>query len=285
MPASRPAALRSSRARRAPPWAWPGDADGRQTRLRAPLAQPGHQFSPARRIRGKASPSLPAWPGPVLSRDMATPARGGGGGTSPLRPRRRRARSSAASKTTASSGARSQIKVTTQSAADVCPLHGAAVAIDGQSCHPSRFHEPSDHKLPGLGAGPGGTVGHVVTAFVLIDAEPSRVGQLAQEVAAVEGWRRRTRWPVTPISSPWSGCGRWKSWLRWSPAAAQPGRRHRYPYPGGVPSYSRKDLETIWELGALGGRPLEARDRYFPEAPVRLAATVARTIALVGRSA
>jgi DNA-binding Lrp family transcriptional regulator len=92
----------------------------------------------------------------------------------------------------------------------------------------------------------------VVTAFVLIDAEPARVGQLAEEVAAVEG-----------VAEAYSVAGhadivavvrvRHMEEL----AEVVTGRLHRLT---GVTdtrtlvafrSYSRKDLETIWELGAV----------------------------------
>jgi DNA-binding Lrp family transcriptional regulator len=92
----------------------------------------------------------------------------------------------------------------------------------------------------------------VVTAFVLIDAEPARVGQLAQEVAAVEG-----------VAEAYSVAGhadivavvrvRQMDEL----AEVVTGRLHSL---AGVAdtrtlvafrSYSRKDLETIWELGAV----------------------------------
>jgi DNA-binding Lrp family transcriptional regulator len=92
----------------------------------------------------------------------------------------------------------------------------------------------------------------VVTAFVLIDAEPARVGQLAQEVAAVEG-----------VAEAYSVAGhadivavvrvRQMEEL----AEVVTGRLHSL---AGVAdtrtlvafrSYSRKDLETIWELGAV----------------------------------
>jgi DNA-binding Lrp family transcriptional regulator len=92
----------------------------------------------------------------------------------------------------------------------------------------------------------------VVTAFVLIDAAPARVGQLAQEVAAVEG-----------VAEAYSVAGhadivavvrvRQMDEL----AEVVTGRLHSL---AGVAdtrtlvafrSYSRKDLETIWELGAV----------------------------------
>ncbi len=92
----------------------------------------------------------------------------------------------------------------------------------------------------------------MVTAFVLIDAEPARVGQLAQEVAAVEG-----------VAEAYSVAGhadivavvrvRQMEEL----AEVVTGRLHSL---AGVTdtrtlvafrSYSRKDLETIWELGAI----------------------------------
>ncbi|MGP8208758.1 MAG: Lrp/AsnC family transcriptional regulator [Acidimicrobiales bacterium] len=92
----------------------------------------------------------------------------------------------------------------------------------------------------------------MVTAFVLIDAEPARVGQLAQEVAAVEG-----------VAEAYSVAGhadivavvrvRQMEEL----AEVVTGRLHSL---AGVAdtrtlvafrSYSRKDLETIWELGAV----------------------------------
>ena len=87
---------------------------------------------------------------------------------------------------------------------------------------------------------------------MLIDAEPARVGQLAQEVAAVEG-----------VAEAYSVAGhadivavvrvRQMDEL----AEVVTGRLHSL---AGVAdtrtlvafrSYSRKDLETIWELGAV----------------------------------
>ena len=92
----------------------------------------------------------------------------------------------------------------------------------------------------------------MVTAFVLIDAEPARVGQLAQEVAAVDG-----------VAEAYSVAGhadivavvrvRQMEEL----AEVVTGRLHGL---AGVTdtrtlvafrSYSRKDLETIWELGTI----------------------------------
>ena len=92
----------------------------------------------------------------------------------------------------------------------------------------------------------------MVTAFVLIDAEPARVGQLAQEVAAVEG-----------VAEAYSVAGQADIVavvrVRQMEELAEvvTGRLHGLT---GVTdtrtlvafrSYSRKDLETIWELGAV----------------------------------
>jgi DNA-binding Lrp family transcriptional regulator len=90
----------------------------------------------------------------------------------------------------------------------------------------------------------------VVTAFVLIDAAPSRVSDLAEEVAAVEG-----------VAESYSVAGqadivavvRVKRLEELADVVT--GRLHRLE---GVEdtktlvafqSYSRKDLEAMWELG------------------------------------
>jgi DNA-binding Lrp family transcriptional regulator len=95
--------------------------------------------------------------------------------------------------------------------------------------------------------------GRVVTAFVLIDAAPARVAELAGEVAAVEG-----------VAESYSVAGHADVVavvrVRRLEDLAQvvTGQLHRLP---GVEdtrtlvafqSYSRKDLEAMWELGAGG---------------------------------
>jgi DNA-binding Lrp family transcriptional regulator len=90
----------------------------------------------------------------------------------------------------------------------------------------------------------------VVTAFVLIDSEPARVAQLAQEVAAVEG-----------VAEAYSVAGHADIVavvrVRHIEDLAEvvTGRLHSL---SGVTdtrtlvafqSYSRKDLESMWELG------------------------------------
>jgi DNA-binding Lrp family transcriptional regulator len=100
-------------------------------------------------------------------------------------------------------------------------------------------------------AAPGSTVGDVVTAFVLIEADPARVADLAEEVAAVEG-----------VAEAYSVAGHADI------VAVVRVRRHeelaevvtrRIHALGGVrdtrtlvafQAYSRKDLEAMWELGA-----------------------------------
>jgi DNA-binding Lrp family transcriptional regulator len=95
------------------------------------------------------------------------------------------------------------------------------------------------------------TLGKVVTAFVLIDADPTRVADLAEEVAAREG-----------VAEAYSVAGQ-------ADVVAVVRVRHqedlaevvtrRIHSLGGVrdtktlvafQAYSRKDLDTMWELGA-----------------------------------
>ena len=93
----------------------------------------------------------------------------------------------------------------------------------------------------------------MVTAFVLIDAEPARVAELAEEVAAVEG-----------VAEAYSVAGH-------ADIVAVVRVRHIEQLAqvvtlrlGGLPgvtdtrtlvafqSFSRKDLDEMWELGAEG---------------------------------
>jgi len=93
-------------------------------------------------------------------------------------------------------------------------------------------------------------VREVVTAFVLIDAEPARVAQLAEEVASVDG-----------VAESYSVAGQADIVavvrVRHMEDLAEvvTGRLHALP---GVTdtrtlvafqSYSQKDLDAIWELG------------------------------------
>ncbi|MGH9106003.1 MAG: Lrp/AsnC family transcriptional regulator [Acidimicrobiales bacterium] len=91
----------------------------------------------------------------------------------------------------------------------------------------------------------------MVTAFVLIDAEPARVAELAEEVAAVEG-----------VAEAYSVAGHADIVavvrVRYMDELAEVVTRHLHGL-GGVTdtrtlvafrSYSRKDLEAMWELGA-----------------------------------
>jgi DNA-binding Lrp family transcriptional regulator len=82
----------------------------------------------------------------------------------------------------------------------------------------------------------------MVTAFVLIDAEPARVGELAQEVAAVEG-----------VAEAYSVAGHADIE---DLAEVVTGRLHSL---AGVTdtrtmvafrSFSRKDLDAMWEIGS-----------------------------------
>ena len=94
----------------------------------------------------------------------------------------------------------------------------------------------------------------MVTAFVLIDAEPARVADLAEEVAAVEG-----------VAEAYSVAGHADivAVVRVrrieDSAVVVTGRLHAL---SGITdtrtlvafqSYSRKDLDAMWELGAPGG--------------------------------
>jgi DNA-binding Lrp family transcriptional regulator len=91
----------------------------------------------------------------------------------------------------------------------------------------------------------------VVTAFVLIDAEPARMAELAQEVAGVEG-----------VAEAYSVAGQADIVavvrVRQMEELAQVVTMRLQSLPGvadtrtliAFQSYSRKDLDAIWELGA-----------------------------------
>jgi len=91
----------------------------------------------------------------------------------------------------------------------------------------------------------------VVTAFVLIDAEPARVAELAEEVAAVEG-----------VAEAYSVAGQADIVavvrVRQIEDLAEVVTRRLHSLAGvadtrtlvAFQSYSRKDLDEIWELGA-----------------------------------
>jgi DNA-binding Lrp family transcriptional regulator len=91
----------------------------------------------------------------------------------------------------------------------------------------------------------------VVTAFVLIDAEPARMAELAQEVAGVEG-----------VAEAYSVAGQADIVavvrVRQMEELAQVVTMRLQALPGvadtrtliAFQSYSRKDLDAIWELGA-----------------------------------
>jgi DNA-binding Lrp family transcriptional regulator len=93
----------------------------------------------------------------------------------------------------------------------------------------------------------------VVTAFVLIDAEPARVADLAEEVAAVEG-----------VAEAYSVAGHADIVaiirVRQIEELAQVVTGRLAALPGitdtrtlvAFQSYSRKDLDEMWELGAEG---------------------------------
>jgi DNA-binding Lrp family transcriptional regulator len=93
----------------------------------------------------------------------------------------------------------------------------------------------------------------VVTAFVLIDAEPARVADLAEEVAAVEG-----------VAEAYSVAGHADIVaiirVRQVEELAQVVTGRLAGLPGitdtrtlvAFQSYSRKDLDEMWELGAEG---------------------------------
>jgi DNA-binding Lrp family transcriptional regulator len=97
----------------------------------------------------------------------------------------------------------------------------------------------------------GGTVAQVVTAFVLIDAEPARVAELAEEVAGVEG-----------VAEAYSVAGHADIVavvrVRRIEDLAEVVTRRLHALAGvadtrtlvAFQSYSRKDLDEIWELGA-----------------------------------
>ncbi len=91
----------------------------------------------------------------------------------------------------------------------------------------------------------------MVTAFVLIDAEPARMAELAQEVAGVEG-----------VAEAYSVAGQADIVavvrVRQMEELAQVVTMRLQALPGvadtrtliAFQSYSRKDLDAIWELGA-----------------------------------
>jgi DNA-binding Lrp family transcriptional regulator len=93
----------------------------------------------------------------------------------------------------------------------------------------------------------------VVTAFVLMDAEPARVAELAEEVAAIEG-----------VAEAYSVAGHADIVaiirVRQIEELAQVVTGRLAGLPGvldtrtlvAFQSYSRKDLDEMWELGARG---------------------------------
>jgi DNA-binding Lrp family transcriptional regulator len=93
----------------------------------------------------------------------------------------------------------------------------------------------------------------VVTAFVLMDAEPARVAELAEEVAAIEG-----------VAEAYSVAGHADIVaiirVRQIEELAQVVTGRLAGLPGvldtrtlvAFQSYSRKDLDEMWELGAEG---------------------------------
>jgi DNA-binding Lrp family transcriptional regulator len=93
----------------------------------------------------------------------------------------------------------------------------------------------------------------VVTAFVLMDAEPARVAELAEEVAAIEG-----------VAEAYSVAGHADIVaiirVRQIEELAQVVTGRLAGLPGvtdtrtlvAFQSYSRKDLDEMWELGAQG---------------------------------
>jgi DNA-binding Lrp family transcriptional regulator len=93
----------------------------------------------------------------------------------------------------------------------------------------------------------------VVTAFVLMDAEPARVAELAEEVAAIEG-----------VAEAYSVAGHADVVailrVRQIEDLAQVVTGRLAGLPGVIDtrtfvafrSYSRKDLDEMWELGAGG---------------------------------
>jgi DNA-binding Lrp family transcriptional regulator len=93
----------------------------------------------------------------------------------------------------------------------------------------------------------------VVTAFVLMDAEPARVAELAEEVAAIEG-----------VAEAYSVAGHADIVaiirVRQIEELAQVVTGRLAGLPGvldtrtlvAFQSYSRKDLDEMWELGAGG---------------------------------
>jgi DNA-binding Lrp family transcriptional regulator len=109
------------------------------------------------------------------------------------------------------------------------------------------FADPAQRDLALASA----TVAFVVTAFVLIDAEPARVAELAEEVAAVEG-----------VAEAYSVAGQADIVavvrVRQIEDLAEVVTRRLHALAGvadtrtlvAFQSYSRKDLDEIWELGA-----------------------------------
>jgi DNA-binding Lrp family transcriptional regulator len=101
------------------------------------------------------------------------------------------------------------------------------------------------------GSTTGATVRGVLTAFVLIDAEPARVAELAEEVASVEG-----------VAESYSVAGHADVVavvrVRQIEDLAQVVTRRLHALPGvtdtrtlvAFQSYSRRDLDAMWELGA-----------------------------------
>ncbi len=100
--------------------------------------------------------------------------------------------------------------------------------------------------------GPSGcTFSDVLTAFVLIDAEPARVAELAEEVASVEG-----------VAESYSVAGQADIVavvrVRRIEDLADVVTRRLHALPGvtdtrtlvAFQSYSRRDLDAMWELGA-----------------------------------
>ena len=93
----------------------------------------------------------------------------------------------------------------------------------------------------------------MVTAFVLMDAEPARVAELAEEVAAIEG-----------VAEAYSVAGHADIVaiirVRQIEELAQVVTGRLAGLPGvldtrtlvAFQSYSRKDLDEMWELGARG---------------------------------
>ena len=108
-----------------------------------------------------------------------------------------------------------------------------------------------DRTGPGARRHAGGTVGDVLTAFVLIDAEPARVAELAEEVASVDG-----------VAESYSVAGQADIVavvrVRRIEDLADVVTRRLHCLAGvtdtrtlvAFQSYSQKDLDAMWELGA-----------------------------------